>query len=299
MCSCFLGVFSCLIQHIEHSRQDHGLYFQCPVCRNEFQIQDQSLTTEQIANRFPLKIIRKRIQSSSRLLEHKRKPVILDTKAERNNISNKHDFSKPNFHQPKLNNHNVIHKIPSAPCNTPCLREIRVDPPVNMNLSIVNRNPLHVPVINRRFLEPSQFTSMDFHLPNIYSPNAISDTKRRFLEPGQFSSMDFHLTNIYSLNAIPEMNRRFLDPVERYPMDFSLEIYSNSPNTTREINRPFLEPNELHQTNFYLPNITIRNGIPYLITTYIRMLDSDWLIAVIFFYKFRPCIVNLQNFYFM
>ena len=31
------------------------------------------------------------------------------------------------------------------------------------------------------------------------------------------------------------------------------------------------------------------------------MLDSDWLIAVIFFffYKFRPCIVNLQNFYFL
>ena len=31
------------------------------------------------------------------------------------------------------------------------------------------------------------------------------------------------------------------------------------------------------------------------------MLDSDWLIAVIlfFFYKFRPCIVNLQNFFFM
>ena len=29
------------------------------------------------------------------------------------------------------------------------------------------------------------------------------------------------------------------------------------------------------------------------------MLDSDWLIAMIFFYKFRPCIVNLQNFYFM
>ena len=282
MCSCFLGFFSCLIQHIEHSRQDHGRYFQCPVCRHEFQIQDQSLTSDQIANRFPQKIIRKRIQSS-RLLVHKRKPVILDTKTERINISNKHDFSKPNFHQPKLNNHNVIHKIPSAPCNTPCLREIRVDPPVDMHLSIVNRNPLHVPVINRRFLEPGQFTSMDFHLPNIYSPNAISDTKRRFLEPGQFSSMHFHLTNIYSLNAIPEMNRRFLDPVERYPMDFSLEIYSNSPNTTREINRPFLEPNELHQTNFYLPNITIRNGIPYLITTYIRMLDSDWLIAVIFF----------------
>jgi hypothetical protein len=38
----------------------------------------------------------------------------------------------------------------------------------------------------------------------------------------------------------------------------------------------------------------------YIVTPYIRMLDSDWLIAVIFFfYKFRPCIVNLQNFYFM
>ena len=36
-----------------------------------------------------------------------------------------------------------------------------------------------------------------------------------------------------------------------------------------------------------------------IITPYIRMLDSDWLMAVIFFYKFRPCIVNLQNFYFM
>ena len=33
-----------------------------------------------------------------------------------------------------------------------------------------------------------------------------------------------------------------------------------------------------------------------LITPYIRMLDYDWLISVILFYKFRPCIVNLQNF---
>jgi hypothetical protein len=33
-----------------------------------------------------------------------------------------------------------------------------------------------------------------------------------------------------------------------------------------------------------------------IITPYIRMLDSDWLIAVIFFYKFRPCIVNLYLF---
>ena len=255
-CAHVFCFFPCLIQNIEHSRQDHGRSFKCPVCTHEFLIQDQSLTSDQIANRFPQKIIRKRIQSS-RLLVHKRKPVILDTKTERNNISNKHEFSKPNFHQPKLNNHNVIPKIPSTPCNTPCLREIRVDPPVDMNLSIVNRNPLHVPVINRRFLEPGQFTSMDFHLPNIYSPNAIPDTKRRFLEPGQFSSMDFHLPNIYSLDAIPEMNRRFLDPVERYPMDFSLEIYSNSPNTTREINRPFLEAIELHQTSLYLPNITI------------------------------------------
>jgi hypothetical protein len=33
-----------------------------------------------------------------------------------------------------------------------------------------------------------------------------------------------------------------------------------------------------------------------LITPYIiSMLDSDWLIAVIFFYKFRPCIVNLHT----
>ena len=83
----FSDFFSCLIQHIEYSRQDHERYFQCPVCRHEFQIQDQSLTTDQIANRFPQKIIRKRIQSS-RLLVHKRKPVILDTKTERNNISN-------------------------------------------------------------------------------------------------------------------------------------------------------------------------------------------------------------------
>ena len=36
-----------------------------------------------------------------------------------------------------------------------------------------------------------------------------------------------------------------------------------------------------------------------LITPYIGMLDSDWLIAVIFFYKFRHSIVNLQNFYFL
>ena len=216
--------FPCLTQHIEHSRQDHGRSFKCPICRHEFQIQDQSLTSDQIANRFPQKIIRKRIQSSR----------LLDTKTERNNISNKHDFSKPNFHQPKLNNHNVIPKIPRAPCNTTGLREIRVERPMDMNSSIVNRNPLHVPVINRRFLEPGQFPSMDFHLPNIYSPNAV-----------------------------PEMNRRFLDPVERYPMDFSLEIDSNSPTTTREINRPFLEPIVLRQTNFYLQNITIRNEIPY------------------------------------
>jgi hypothetical protein len=36
-----------------------------------------------------------------------------------------------------------------------------------------------------------------------------------------------------------------------------------------------------------------------VITPYIRILDSDWLIAVILFYKCRPCIVNLQNVYFM
>jgi len=42
-----------------------------------------------------------------------------------------------------------------------------------------------------------------------------------------------------------------------------------------------------------------KTRIKIIITPYIRMLDSDWLIAVIFFYKFRPCIVNLQNFYFM
>ena len=29
------------------------------------------------------------------------------------------------------------------------------------------------------------------------------------------------------------------------------------------------------------------------------MLDSDWLNSRDMFYKFRPCIVNLQNFYFM
>ena len=40
-------------------------------------------------------------------------------------------------------------------------------------------------------------------------------------------------------------------------------------------------------------------NVMWLITPYIIMLDSDWLIAVIFFYKFRPCIVNLQNFYFV
>ena len=45
--------------------------------------------------------------------------------------------------------------------------------------------------------------------------------------------------------------------------------------------------------------LSVDSGILYLITPYIRMLDSDWLIAVIFFFIFRPCIVNLQNFYFM
>jgi hypothetical protein len=40
-------------------------------------------------------------------------------------------------------------------------------------------------------------------------------------------------------------------------------------------------------------------AIVYVITPYIRMLDSDWLIAVIFYNKFRPCFVNLQNLYFM
>lgn len=51
---------SCLTQHIEHSRQDHGRSFEYPICRHEF----QSLTSDQIANRFPQKIIHKRIQSS-------------------------------------------------------------------------------------------------------------------------------------------------------------------------------------------------------------------------------------------
>jgi hypothetical protein len=52
--------------------------------------------------------------------------------------------------------------------------------------------------------------------------------------------------------------------------------------------------------NRYFSQITVTNRIYfYMITPNIRMLESDWLIAVIFFYKFRPCIVNLQNFYFM
>ena len=46
-------------------------------------------------------------------------------------------------------------------------------------------------------------------------------------------------------------------------------------------------------------NLLVKGQLLHLITPYIRMLDSDWLIAVIFFYKFRPCIMNLQNFYFM
>jgi hypothetical protein len=48
----------------------------------------------------------------------------------------------------------------------------------------------------------------------------------------------------------------------------------------------------------YEMSIDVQYEILFIITPYIRMLDSDWLIAVIFFYKFRPCIVNLQNFYF-
>ena len=47
---------------------------------------------------------------------------------------------------------------------------------------------------------------------------------------------------------------------------------------------------------FLKDHIRLKHSVRKIITPHIRMLDSDWLIAVIFFYKFRLCIVNLQNF---
>jgi hypothetical protein len=80
-----------------------------------------------------------------------------------------------------------------------------------------------------------------------------------------------------------------LDTISRYT--------TNSPGTDKRLLYPF-GMFKLFSMNYATMSIIS------IITPYIRMLDSDWLIAVIFFfffffYKFRPCIVNLQNFYFM
>ena len=78
-----------------------------------------------------------------------------------------------------------------------------------------------------------------------------------------------------------------LDTISRYT--------TNSPGTDKRLLYPF-GMFKLFSMNYATMSIIS------IITPYIRMLDSDWLIVVIFFfffYKFRPCIVNLQNFYFM
>lgn len=68
--------FICLADLIKHARQDYGTSFKCPLCRHEYPISDSSLQNEEIANKFPKKIlrIRRTIQTNS---EHRRKLIKL------------------------------------------------------------------------------------------------------------------------------------------------------------------------------------------------------------------------------
>jgi hypothetical protein len=74
--------------------------------------------------------------------------------------------------------------------------------------------------------------------------------------------------------------------------------FANENDNANEISYMLKTSNMKKNLNYEM-SLDVQYEILFIITPYIRMLDSDWLIAVIFFYKFRPCIVNLQNFYFM
>ena len=233
--------FKCLTDLIEYARQDYGTSFKCPLCRRGYPTSDRSLQSEGIANKFPKMILRKRTPKT-RPLKHKWKPDILDRKTERSNTSKQYELFQPNFHQPKLNNHNVIPKIPSASCNTPGLQELRMGQPMDFDIYIVNRNPLQLRSIKNRVFEPFQSTMDKVYLPFINSPNNIPKMNRDLL------NSKVYLPFINSPNNISKMNRDLLNPAGRQQMDFPLGNYSNSPNTTRKINRPFLEPIGLNQT---------------------------------------------------
>jgi chromosome segregation ATPase len=63
--------FKCLTDLIEHARQDYGTSFKCPLCRREYPISDSSLSSEEIADKFPEKVLRRRtLQTNS---EYKKK----------------------------------------------------------------------------------------------------------------------------------------------------------------------------------------------------------------------------------
>lgn len=63
--------FKCLTDLIEHARQPYGTSFKRPLCRREYPISDRSLSSEEIADKFPGKVLRKR--SLLTTLQHKRK----------------------------------------------------------------------------------------------------------------------------------------------------------------------------------------------------------------------------------
>lgn len=63
--------FKCLTYLIEHARQDYGTSFKCPLCRRKYPISDSSLSSEEIADKFPEKVLRRRtLQTNS---EYKKK----------------------------------------------------------------------------------------------------------------------------------------------------------------------------------------------------------------------------------
>lgn len=134
---------------------------------------------------------------------------------------------------------------------------------MDIPLGNYNNYPNPTPEINRQFRESKWF-------------NLTKEKREKVLTRSE--GMDFPLGN-YSNNRNPtrEINRHLLESSSisltqqrRNTLltggemtDFPSGNYSNNRNPMREINRPFLEPIEGHQTNFYSPNITIRNEIHY------------------------------------
>ena len=75
-------------------------------------------------------------------------------------------------------------------------------------------------------------------------------------------------------------------------MILTFKEFANENDNANEISYMLKTSNMKKNLNYEM-SLDVQYEILFIITPYIRMLDSDWLIAVIFFYKFRPCIVNL------